>query len=187
MFRYFSVKKPFLTIIILLLGLLWIGFTSEYLVTPTDGRITAPQNGFQAPDFSLETLSGEAYTFSQHRGQIFLINFWTSWCPPCRYEMPAMQRVYDKYKDQDLVILGINTTSQDSPVNAAEFVSNNGVTFPVLLDFDGLVTQRYLIRSFPTSFFIDRDGIIRDTVIGGPMAEALIESRIIEIMEGEKE
>lgn len=174
-----------LSISILLLGLGWIGITAVLFNETTDGFIPAPKEGFIAPNFSLQTSSGGTYSLSDYRGQVVLINFWASWCPPCRTEMPAMQRVFEAYKDQDFVIFAVNATHQDSPGKAVEFSEVNGLTFPILFDYDGMVTSQYLVRSFPTSFFIDRDGIVHEVVIGGPMAEALLKTRVQALIEGE--
>jgi peroxiredoxin len=92
--------------------------------------------------------------------------------------MPAMQRIYEKYQDQGFVILAVNATNQDSPNRAAEFVSEHGLTFPILLDHFGEASTLYQLRSLPTSFFVNSQGIIEEVVIGGPMSEALLQTRI---------
>ncbi len=161
----------------LLLGTAWIWLTAA-LWSPAEGTISAPQQGFLAPDFTLQTLDGETITLSELRGQAVLVNLWASWCVPCRAEMPAMQRVYDEYKGQGFVVLAVNVTSQDSASAAAAFVRQYGLNFPILLDVEGSVSRAYEQRAFPTSFFIGRDGVIREVVIGGPMAEALLRTRV---------
>lgn len=119
-----------------------------------------------APDFTLEALDGSQVSLSQYRGQVVLVNFWATWCPPCVREMPSLVRVYDQYKDQGFVILGINTTYQDDRTKAAQFALDNGVRFPVLLETDPEVTAGYGSRLMPTSYLIDRNGKIVYTRVG---------------------
>jgi cytochrome c biogenesis protein CcmG/thiol:disulfide interchange protein DsbE len=170
---------PILTsIVILFFSAAWIGFTSIKFQNPENGLILAPKEGFLPPDFTLDSSSNTSYTLSDYHGQVVLINFWTSWCPSCKAEMPAMQRVYERYKDEGFIILGINATQLDNLSRVSEFIGNQSLTFPVLLDTDGKTTQLYQIRSFPSSFFIDKNEVISEVVIGGPMAEALILTRV---------
>jgi cytochrome c biogenesis protein CcmG/thiol:disulfide interchange protein DsbE len=112
-----------------------------------------------------------------------LINIWTSWCPPCRAEMPALQQVYEAYRDQGFEILAVNATNQDSQQDAVGFAQELGLTFPILLDSTGEVSNLYQLRSLPTSFFVDSRGIIHEVVIGGPMSEALLRTRVQQLLE----
>ena len=98
--------------------------------------------------------------------------------------MPALQRVFADYQNQGLVVLAVNSTSQDSLADIAPFAQEYGLTFPILLDLDGAVARLYLLRSLPTTYFIDREGIIQEVVVGGPMAEALIRTRVEALLEG---
>lgn len=168
--------------LILLAGLVWIAVSAAPQGSTTGGKIPAPQAGFLAPDFTLETLSGETVTLSSLRGKVVLLNIWASWCPPCRAEMPAMQRVWEEYQAQGVVVLAVNSTAQDTLADAQRFVSDYGLTFPIPLDRSGEVTRLYRVSSLPTSFFIGADGVIREVVIGGPMAEALLRSRIEQLL-----
>jgi len=168
--------------LILLLGLAWTYISADKTGSSTAGQIPAPQRGFLAPDFELKTLRGETLKLSNLRGQAVLLNLWATWCPPCRAEMPAIEKVYKDYKDQGFVVLAVNMTYQDTFANIAPFVDEYGLTFPILLDETGMVGPLYQLRSLPSSFFIDRDGIIREVVIGGPMAEALLRTRVEEIL-----
>src|SRR5690606_34345406 len=111
---------------------------------------------------------------SDLRGRPVLVNLWASWCGPCQAEMPAMQKIHEQYGPQGFTILAVNTTFQDERTSAEEFAANRGLTFPIVFDLDGKVSRSYQVRSMPTSFFIDQDGIIRRVVIGGPMSEALL-------------
>jgi len=176
-------QRRVLYVIILITGLAWIFASADRAGTSTAGEIPAPREGFLAPDFSLETTNGETVTLSELRGQAVLVNLWATWCPPCRAEMPAIQKVYDDYKEQGLIVLAVNMTYQDTPPAVLPFLQENNLTFPVLLDQNGTMAKSYELRSLPSSFFIDRNGIIQEVVIGGPMSEALLRTRIESILE----
>ena len=177
-----TTQRQITYIIILLLGLAWIFVSADRSGASTSGLIPAPQQGFLAPDFELSTTTGETVTLSDLRGQAVLVNLWATWCPPCRAEMPAIEKIYNEYKDDGLVVLAVNMTYQDSAVDIAPFVEEYGLTFPILLDETGSVGSSYQLRSLPSSFFIGRDGIIQEVVIGGPMAEALLRTRVEQIL-----
>ncbi|GAB4262611.1 MAG: TlpA disulfide reductase family protein [Candidatus Promineifilaceae bacterium] len=148
----------------------------------TSGLVPSPREGFPAPDFTLDTLDGSQITLSHLRGKVVMINLWTSWCPPCRAEMPAIDKVYRANKERGLEVLAVNSTFQDSEADAAAFAQELSLSFPILLDRDGAVSQRYQLRALPTTFFIDRQGIIRAVVPGGPMSESLIQSKIEDLL-----
>ena len=168
--------------IILLAGLAWIVISADETGLSTAGEIPAPREGFLAPDFSLNTLSGDTIMLSELRGQAVLVNLWATWCAPCRAEMPAIQKLYSEYRGQGFEVLAVNMTYQDDYLAVQPFSQENQLTFPILLDENGKVAQKYELRSLPSSFFIDRDGIIQEVVIGGPMAEALLRTRIESII-----
>ncbi|MBI5825423.1 MAG: TlpA family protein disulfide reductase [Chloroflexi bacterium] len=168
-----------LYILILMAGAAWISISAG---TSTVGTTSAPQAGFTAPDFTLKTPTGEEYTLSELKGNAVLVNLWATWCPPCRAEMPAIQKMYDEYKDQGFIVLGVNMTYQDDPFTVTPFVEEHGLTFPILLDEIGNVGTAYQIRSLPSSYFINRLGVITEVVIGGPMSEALLRTRIEEAL-----
>jgi len=162
----------------LLLGLVWMWFSRAPQGSLTEGKIPAPQAGFLAPQVELSDLDGKITRLADLRGQVILLNIWATWCPPCRAEMPAIERVYEEYRQQGFNVLAVNSTAQDEAAQVAPFAAEYGLTFPVLLDESGLVTRSYQVKSLPTSFFIGRDGVIREVVIGGPMDEALLRSRV---------
>lgn len=161
----------------LVLGAIWI-YASRIPASQLDEAQAAPQAGFLAPDFTLTTLDGDTITLSDFRGQPVLVNLWASWCLPCRAEMPAMQKVYDAYADDGFIVLAVNATAQDSRAAAQAFVAEFGFTYPILLDADGRVADLYQLRAFPSSYFIDANGVIQDVVFGGPMDEALLATRV---------
>jgi cytochrome c biogenesis protein CcmG/thiol:disulfide interchange protein DsbE len=96
--------------------------------------------------------------------------------------MPAIQKLYDEYKDQGFVALAVNMTYQDNPLAVLPFAQENNLTFPILLEETGDMAKSYALRSLPSSFFINRDGFIQEVVIGGPMSEALLRTRIESIL-----
>jgi len=138
----------------------------------------APQAGFPAPDFTLKTPIGESITLTEQQGQAVLVNLWATWCPPCRAEMPAIQKVYEEYKDRGFTVLAVNMTYQDDPFAVVPFQNEYDLKFPILLDETSDVARAYQIRSLPSSYFINRYGIITDVVIGGPMSESLLRTNI---------
>lgn len=173
-------SKQFLMVsaALLIVGAAWIGVSTRLPGGTGTPGIPAPQTGFLAPDFTLNTLEGETVTLSALRGQAVIVNIWASWCLPCRAEMPALQTVYDEYADQGLALLAVNATSQDSVSAAVGFIDELGLDFPVLLDTDGDVGRMYQVSALPSTFFISPDGTIAEVVIGGPMAEALLRTRV---------
>lgn len=170
-----------LAVALLILGGLWT-YASRMAPANLEQAQAAPQAGFLAPDFTLGTLDGETITLSGLRGHPILLNWWASWCLPCRAEMPAMQRVYDEYRDDGFIVLAANATSQDSRAAAQAFVDEFEFTYPILLDLDGSVASLYRLRAFPSSYFIDADGVISEVVLGGPMDEALLATRVEQLL-----
>lgn len=138
----------------------------------------SPREGFLAPDFTLDTLDGNKITLSDLRGKIVVVNFWATWCLPCREETPALEKAYEQYKHSGMVILGLNLTNQDSVNDVEFFVQEFGLTYPILLDQDGSVGYLYQVKGLPTTFFINREGTIRTVLVGGPMSETFIRSKI---------
>jgi peroxiredoxin len=142
----------------------------------------APVAGAPAPDFTLKTLDGEMVTLSQFRGQPVLINFWATWCPPCRLEMPDLVKAYEAHQSEGFVLLGVNLTYQDSLPEVQAFVDEFGMTFPVLLDEDGHVTDDlYRLRGLPLSVFVNREGVIARLHIGA-LPASQIETYVGEIL-----
>jgi len=125
------------------------------------GAGSAPIPGATAPDFTLRQLEGGEVRLSDYRGRPFLINFWASWCTPCRIEMPELVKTYEAHRDQGFVILGVNLTYLDSLPDVEAFVEEFHMSFPVLLDEQGLVAERlYRMRGLPMSVFVNRVGVI---------------------------
>ena len=127
-----------------------------------------------APDFEIETLEGETVKLSDYRGKRVMLNFWATWCPPCRAEIPDMQKFYE---NKDVVILAVNLIDSrpDEADNVEPFVKDYGLTFPVLLDEGSQVANLYQIQPIPTSFLIDSTGKIHNVAYGPLNYELMVQ------------
>lgn len=161
--------RGWVIVIVILLGLL-TACSRDRAVEPA-----APSIGSEAPDFSLSDLSGQNVSLNDLKGKAVLINFWATWCYPCREEMDDLQAIYDKYKDKGVVVLGINVREGEGVVK--EFAKRFNITYPLLLDEDGKVSDAYNVFGIPSSLFIDKEGVIRDTVMG-QMDEEMIAEKV---------
>jgi len=112
-----------------------------------------------APDFTLKTAEGRNLRLQEQRGQVVLVNFWATWCGPCRQEMPHLNRLFTKYQASGFTLLGVNV--DDDPRQALAVAARMGLKFPVLLDADKAVIKRYDMGSMPATVLIDRDGRVR--------------------------
>ncbi len=140
------------------------GSGSEGPAGPTATPAPAPVLGAPAPDFTLAALDGGTVTLSSLRGKVVLINFWATWCGPCEAEMPAIEREYSVLRGPEFEVLAIDL---DEPADLVQaFVTRLGLTFPILLDPGAAVNDLYRIRGYPTTFIVDRDGIIVRQHIG---------------------
>lgn len=129
------------------------------MLIPRSEADTVLQIGQAAPDFALESLTGEKVRLSDLKGKPVVINFWATWCPPCRKEMPEFQQVYDQYRDAGLQFYAINVG--ESKVAVEDYRQRLGVHFPILIDKNEEAQTAYKILPLPSTFFIDREGIIR--------------------------
>jgi peroxiredoxin len=131
------------------------------------GLASQAMAGVTPPDFALQTPGGESLTLGQLRGQVVLVNFWATWCPPCREEIPDLVALQERFgATQHLTVLGIDR-SEDAGLVAA-FVKQHGINYPVVIDPDGRVTEgSFGVRSLPTTLIIDREGKVRDLWTGG--------------------
>ena len=112
-----------------------------------------------APDFTLHAMTGANLQLKDQRGRVVMVNFWATWCGPCREEMPQLNRLYEKYRASGFVLLGVNV--DDDTSKAAEVAKKLGLTFPVLLDTDKKVSKLYDLSTMPSTVIIDRDGKVR--------------------------
>lgn len=168
--------------IVLTFSIAWIS-TARVPEAAGADRLPSPREGFPAPEVALPTLEGEQVSLSSYKGNVVILNLWASWCAPCRAEMPVLQKLYEANRERGLVVLAVNSTVQDSALEAQNFVNEMGLTLTVLLDMDGSVSRRYLLQALPSTFIIDRGGIIHSVIIGGPASEAALQSKIDALLE----
>ncbi len=159
--------KKSLTLFLLIVLLI---FASAYGCGKKDDNQAAgskiPSKNLRAVDFTLQDMKGVKVSLSDYRGKIVFMNFWETWCPPCRQEMPSMEKLYNKYKNDGLVILAIAGDREGLKV-VKPFVEKRGLTFPILLDSKGRVSNTYGIFALPTTIIVGVDGIIIGKVQGG--------------------
>ncbi|WP_065410384.1 peroxiredoxin family protein [Pseudobacillus wudalianchiensis] len=146
------------------------------------GKAVGLKIGNQAPDFTLETLDGKKVALSDYQGKKVILNFWATWCPPCKAEMPHMQNFYEKEANKSNVeILAVNLTNNDQGKEAvAEFSKQYGLTFPILLDQDGTTGSTYQVATIPTTYILNTDGTIHQRIIG-PMDEQMMNQLVSEL------
>ncbi len=133
---------------------------------------TSPLIGTQAPDFNLKTFDGQDLKLSDLEGKTVLLNFWASWCMPCKQEAGALERAWQKYKGDDVVFVGVNVWDENS--NALKYLSKFGGGYPHALDPDEEIQIDYGVGGVPETFFIDSSGMVRDKFTG-PLTEQIID------------
>ena len=156
--------------------LLTLALTSVVLLGLLGMAARPPLVGGPAPEITLKNLQGQEVRLSDLRGKIVLLNFWATWCKPCKDEMPAMQASYDKLRGQGLVVLAVNELEDTEKV--IEHIRSHGHTFTVVMDHDNRVANRYGVVGLPASFIVDRQGIVREQIFGS----VLTENRIAELV-----
>lgn len=147
-----------------LIGLVWV--LTDRTELPSVGEVSRP-----TPDVVLATLDGGEINVSQQQGKVVLVNFWGTWCEPCIRETPALQEAYARYRDEGLLIVGVNVTGSElKQGNTLEdvqaFADEFGVEYPIALDVEGEASQAFRVLPLPTSFFIDTQGTIRFVRVG---------------------
>jgi peroxiredoxin len=180
-------RRPFwITLIglVIVLGGIWIIFSQSTRTNSLAGAEAselepAPVAGHPAPDFELPTLDGDTLRLSDYQGRPVLVNFWATWCGPCRAEFPDFQEAYADNAD-DLVIIGVNNTAADQENLVEDFVAEMGATFPIVLDKTGQTVETYKVLGLPTTVFVDRNGIVSE-VFTGPINKAYIEAKLSEL------
>jgi peroxiredoxin len=151
---------------------------------PVDPNIpVGPQVGLRAPDFTLQAMDGKTYTLSQLAGRPVLINYWATWCIPCKVELPILQKLYLEYQQKGIYIISVDAIDQDSADKVQDIVDQFGMTFPVLLDQGGQFANLYQTIFFPTTVLVDASGVIREINLGDA-SEAELRTSLDTILAG---
>ncbi|MDB4470850.1 TlpA family protein disulfide reductase [Deltaproteobacteria bacterium] len=161
----FGLLKILLPIICAAFLLVGCGDQSSEQTRASTGSGIGTDKGQVAPDFTLTDMQGQKVSLADMRGKVVILNFWATWCPPCREEMPSMEMLYRKYKDQGLVILAVNT-EKDGANLVKNFLQKTPYTFPILLDTAAEVQNRYNVYRFPETYVLDRNGNVAERVTG---------------------
>ena len=157
-----TARRHFLRCIILTLG---IAAGLAHAADPPAQTLTKLDKPFPAPDFTLTGEDEKTYRLAGYRGKVVVLNFWATWGPPCRYEMPSMERAHQKVRGENIVILAVNVGENAEQI--FEFTGRYPVTFPLPLDLDGAVLRQYPVIGLPTTFVIDPRGVVTHRAIGG--------------------
>ena len=130
-------------------------------------QLTAVPESPPAPDFTLKDMDGKQFSLKDYRGKVVMLNFWATWCPPCRREMPSMERLHQKLKGKDFVVLALNQMEDGDRVFTFSGDLGIDLTFPILFDNDSSVSRAYGVMGLPTTYLIDKQGNMRFRAIGG--------------------
>jgi peroxiredoxin len=156
-------------LLLLCVALLFPPDSAAGTATPTDPMqalgLAAPSEAVAAPEFTLSDLAGKKVQLKAFRGRLVFLNFFATWCDPCREEMPGMERLFRTHQDDGFVVVAVNL--QETAKTVRPFVEKLKLSFPIALDTEGAVTREYGVRALPVSFLIGRDGKIRWRAIGG--------------------
>ncbi len=148
--------------------LLVVNVYAAWEVQPKLGyKLTPLPKPVPAPGFTLEDMDEEKHSFADLRGKVVLLNFWATWCPPCRREMPSMERLYQKFNGEHFTVIAVNQMEDGDHVFAFTGQLDVDPTFPILFDKDSKVSSSYRVNGLPTSFLIDKQGNIRYRAVGG--------------------
>ncbi|PKG82579.1 TlpA family protein disulfide reductase [Colwellia sp. 75C3] len=121
--------------------------------------VNALEIGQPAPDFTLKSMAGTNLKLTEQRGKIIVINFWASWCGPCRKEMPVLQKFYDKYQELGVSVWGVNVEQENQA--GRDFLADLNLSFPILFDASNTISAMYQVEAMPTTIIVDRDGLVR--------------------------
>ena len=170
-------------ILFLAVSLLIMTFAAAGCASESESTENESTSSNMAPDFTLNSLSGESITLSDYFGSPIMLLFWTTWCGPCRAEMPLIQEIYEdgEWADKGLALLAVN--GGESAAKVEQYVNELGLTFTILLDGSNEVFGSYGIRAIPTTVFIDKNGIIKTMKIGAFTSKQQIEDGLQQIIE----
>ncbi len=168
----------FAFVTILLGGGFWLWWTQAPTIVEAEVRAPQPAVNHPAPEIVLSVLDNSApFELAHLQGKPVILNFWATWCAPCRAEMPMLQSTWERY-GENVAIVGVDL--EEDPALVRQFVDELGITFPILLDEEGTVSERFNVRGLPTTFFIDRDGVIRQ-IYPGQLHSAILAEGILDI------
>ncbi len=161
-------------------GLLILASLWSALGRGANTNVAVSEVSYAAPPINLRTMDGGTFNLDQYRGKVVLVNFWGTWCEPCKAETPALQAAHEKLADQGLVIVGVDLFDAEKSAGIQadqieaeiqKFATRYGVTYPIALDETGSVSQAYKLYPIPVSYFVDREGTVRFVRIGGLTTE----------------
>jgi peroxiredoxin len=177
--------SPYRFISIILCCLLMIPAQAAEREQPKLGyNMTALPKPVAAPDFILKDMDGKKYNLKDYRGKVILLNFWATWCPPCRRELPSMQRVHQNFKGKDFAVLAVNQMEEVDHVFAFTGELEVDPKFTILFDKDSAVSLAYGVQGLPTTFLIDKKGKVRFRAIGGrEFDHPEVEKQILQLMQ----
>ena len=162
MYHNFVHRLGCIALVFLLSGLIFGCDKGESPGASADAKVSM---GETAPDFTLENMQGENVTLSDLRGQVVLVNFWATWCPPCRQEMPSMEKLYQHFQGQEFEMLAINV-EENGPEAVSSFLKDKSHSFPILFDPQGQAQRLYNVSKYPETFVVNKDGIVVEHVMG---------------------
>jgi peroxiredoxin len=168
-----------LIVVTAVFGSAWIFFSREPAGATSSTLTEAPFVGHLAPDFTLNSLDGETITISDYAGKPVVLNYWATWCPPCRIEMPHLQQASEEYGGR-VVFLGINQAESEQLIR--DFRDEYALTYPLLLDPNLTAHNLYSVLNLPTTIFIDAQGVVREVVVGTVNA-AVLQDRLLQLLD----
>lgn len=158
-------KRLLVVMILLTVVIFFLLIMSQPPLTSPPPGVDLTQDRPMSPDFELSDLNGNTVSLSSLRGKVVLVNFWATWCPPCREEIPSMELLYQSLHSEGVELLAINI-EPNGPQAVATFMEHVSFSFPVLFDVDGTVRGKFGVSKYPETFIIDAEGVVREHVIG---------------------
>ena len=183
--NYLNNKFLFLSLLALVSSLMALGTYAAWEVQPKLGYTLTPlPKPLAAPGFTLEDMDEEKHSLKDFHGKVILLNFWATWCPPCRREMPSMERLYQKFNGENFTVIAINQMEDGDHVFAYTGQLDVDPTFTILFDKDSKVSNNYRVSGLPTTYLIDKQGNIRYRAIGGrEFDHPEVEKQILQLMQ----